>query len=79
MGGMEIVKTKATRKTYPREAQIGRHCSAEAWKRGLALRANGDTMTLMPPLVISETELDTVFLIARDALDATARHFGVME
>jgi putrescine aminotransferase len=77
MGGMEIVKNKATRESYPREDYIGRHCSAEAWRRGLAFRANGDTMTLMPPLVIKEAELDTVFAIAREALDATARHFGI--
>jgi putrescine---pyruvate transaminase len=77
MGGIEIVKDKATRAPYPRETYIGRHCSAEAWRRGLAFRANGDTMTLMPPLIISEAELDTVFSIARDSLDATARHFGV--
>ncbi|HUC49200.1 MAG TPA: aminotransferase [Xanthobacteraceae bacterium] len=77
MGGLEIVKNKAAREPYPRETYIGRHCSAEAWRRGLAFRANGDTMTLMPPLIISEAELDTVFSIARDSLDATARHFGV--
>jgi putrescine aminotransferase len=50
MGGLEIVKDKATREAYPREANIGQWCSAEALKRGLAFRANGDTMTLMPPL-----------------------------
>jgi len=79
MGGLEIVKDKATREAYPREANIGQRCSTEALNRGLAFRANGDTMTLMPPLVITEAELDTVFEIARAALDATARHLGVME
>jgi putrescine aminotransferase len=79
MGGLEIVKDKATREAYPREANIGQWCSTEALNRGLAFRANGDTMTLMPPLVITKAELDTVFEIARAALDATARHLGVME
>jgi putrescine---pyruvate transaminase len=79
MGGMEIVRDKATREAYPYEAYIGQSCSAEALQRGLAFRANRDTMTLMPPLVITKEQLDTVFEIARDALDATARRFGVME
>lgn len=78
MGGLEIVRDKATREAYPYEAKIGEACSAEALKRGLAFRANGDTMSLMPPLVITREQLDTVFDIAREALDATARRFGVI-
>ena len=78
MGGLEIVRNKATREAYDYEAHIGDHCSAEALKRGLAFRANGDTMSLMPPLVITTEQLDTVFDIAREALDATAKHFGVI-
>lgn len=76
MGGLEIVSDKATRESYPHEAHIGDVCSAEALKRGLAFRANGDTMSLMPPLIITTEQLDTVFDIAREALDATARQFG---
>lgn len=77
MGGLEIVRNRVTREAYPYEAKIGYHCSGEALKRGLAFRANGDTMSLMPPLVITRDELDTVFEIAREALDATAVAFGV--
>jgi putrescine---pyruvate transaminase len=79
MGGMEIVKDKAMREAYPREVHIGQVCSAEALQRGLAFRANRDTMTLMPPLVITKDQLDTVFDIASEALDATARRFGVIK
>ena len=53
-------------------------CTEEAGKRGLAFRANGDTMSLMPPLIITESQLDEVFDIAREALDATAKAFGVI-
>ena len=77
MGGMEIVKDKKTREPYAPDVHIGEVCSAEALKRGLAFRANGDTMSLMPPLVITTEQLDTVFDIAREALDATAHRFGV--
>ncbi|MCX5494352.1 aminotransferase [Kaistia dalseonensis] len=78
MGGLEIVKDKKTGESYLYEEHIGPYCSAEAMKRGLAFRANGDTMSLMPPLVITKDQLDTVFDIAREALDATAKHLGKM-
>ncbi|MCA0919535.1 aminotransferase [Pseudooceanicola nanhaiensis] len=78
MGGLEIVRDKTTREAYPYEAKIGAFCSEEAGKRGLAFRANGDTMSLMPPLIITESQLDEVFDIAREALDATAKAFGVI-
>lgn len=77
MGGMEIVADKKTREAYPYSAKIGSFCSGEALKRGLAFRANGDTMSLMPPLIITREQLDTVFDVAREALDATAAAFGV--
>jgi len=76
MGGLEIVADKKTREAYPYSAKIGNFCSGEALKRGLAFRANGDTMSLMPPLVITREQLDTVFDVAREALDATAAAFG---
>jgi adenosylmethionine-8-amino-7-oxononanoate aminotransferase len=34
-------------------------------------------MTLMPPLVTTLAELDFIFAVVRESLDATARHFGV--
>lgn len=78
MGGLEIVRDKATGEAFPYEDHVGDHCSAEALKRGLALRANGDTMSLMPPLVTTPDQIAEIFAIAREAIDATARHFGAM-
>jgi putrescine---pyruvate transaminase len=76
MGGLEIVKDKSKREPFPEDAKIGAFCSAEAMKRGLALRANGDTMCLSPPLIITEEQLDDVFEITREALNATSRSLG---
>jgi putrescine aminotransferase len=78
MGGLEIVKNKSSGESYQYAEHVGDICSAEAMKRGLALRANGDTMTLMPPLIITLDQLDTLFEIVREALDATARQLGVI-
>ena len=71
------MRNKTTREVFPSEQKIGEYCSAEALKRGLALRANGDTMTLMPPLIITPAQLEFVFGVAREALDATAHAYGM--
>jgi len=76
MAGFELASDPARRAPFDPDLHVGDHCSAEALKRGLAFRANGDTMTLMPPLIVSDEELDFIFEVARESLDATARHFG---
>ena len=75
--GMQLVKDKATRTLFDDSIRAGEKCSAEALERGLALRAVGDTMILMPPLVITRDEIDAVFAITRQALDATAQACGL--
>ena len=70
--GIQLVRDKAKREFFPEEALVGDHCSRAALERGLALRSIGDTMALMPPLIISAPELDEMFALTRAALDATA-------
>jgi beta-alanine--pyruvate transaminase len=41
----------------------------EALKRGLLVRATGDTIALSPPLIVSEQEIDELFDILRDVID----------
>jgi putrescine---pyruvate transaminase len=76
-GGMQLVADKRTRRLFESSARVGDRCSREALARGLALRSIGDTMALMPPLVITPEQINTVFDITLAALDATARHVGV--
>ncbi|MBS0418371.1 MAG: aminotransferase class III-fold pyridoxal phosphate-dependent enzyme [Proteobacteria bacterium] len=71
--GIQLVADKRARQMFDSSIRAGDRCSREALARGLALRSIGDTMALMPPLVITEEEIDTVFDITREALDATAR------
>jgi putrescine aminotransferase len=78
MAGFELSSDPARRTPFDSELKVGEHCSAEAMKRGLAFRANGDTVTLMPPLIVTDDEFDFIFAVARESLDATARHFGRM-
>jgi putrescine---pyruvate transaminase len=78
MGGFELARDRDKHEAFPEELQVGEYCSAEALKRGLAFRANGDTMTLMPPLIVTAEQLDFIFAVVRESLDATARKFGAM-
>jgi putrescine aminotransferase len=70
--GIQLVRDKAKREFFPESALVGDRCSREALARGLALRSIGDTMALMPPLIISASELDEMFALTRAALNATA-------
>jgi putrescine---pyruvate transaminase len=75
--GIQLVADKANRGLFPESALVGDRCSREALTRGLALRSIGDTMALMPPLIISAPEIDEMFELTRAALDATAKALGI--
>lgn len=77
--GIQLVADKETRRLFDESLRVGDRCSAEALQRGLALRAIGDTMALMPPLIITRPQVDEVFEITLEALDATARAFTAQE
>ncbi len=76
-GGIQLVADKRTRQLFESSARVGDRCSREALARGLALRSIGDTMALMPPLIITAEQIGTVFDITGEALDATARYLGM--
>jgi putrescine aminotransferase len=73
LAGIQLVADKKKRQFFDLEQRVGEHCSAEALSGGLALRAIGDTMALMPPLIITAAQIDEVIGIVRSALDATDR------
>jgi adenosylmethionine-8-amino-7-oxononanoate aminotransferase len=56
--GIDLVAEKATGRRHPWEDQRGRRACLTARKHGAILRPLGDTVVLMPPLSISEAELD---------------------
>jgi len=57
MGGIELVKDKATGEDYPYELKIGYKVCAEARRRGVLLRPLGSVIVLMPPLGIAKRDL----------------------
>jgi adenosylmethionine-8-amino-7-oxononanoate aminotransferase len=61
MGGVELVQDKKTREPYPFDERIGHQVIMAARKKGVMLRPLGDVIVLMPPLAVSQDELDLLF------------------
>lgn len=72
VGGVELVADKRTRRAFDPQAGVAARCVAAAQAEGLIVRhLAGDTVSLCPPLVISEAELDLLFERLGRALDGT--------
>jgi adenosylmethionine-8-amino-7-oxononanoate aminotransferase len=59
IAGIDIVKDRQTHETWPVEKQTGAAICLAARAHGLLTRPIGDTLVLMPPLCISDSELET--------------------
>ncbi len=60
MVGIELVANPKTKKSFEIKERIGHRVILEARKRGVIIRPLGDVIVLMPPLSISEKELNTL-------------------
>lgn len=58
MIGVELVKDRETKESFPMQDRTGRQVLKAAAARGLITRSLGDTMVFAPPLVINEGEID---------------------
>lgn len=66
MAAIEMVESKASRKTLPRGNELPLKVARAAYRRGAMVRVSGPNIILSPPLVITREEAD----ILVDALDA---------
>jgi 4-aminobutyrate--pyruvate transaminase len=72
IGGLELVASKASRRSFEPAKGVAPRCVRFAEEEGLIVRAVlGDVITLSPPLVISEEEIDELFDRLGRALDRT--------
>ena len=71
IGGINLVKAKATRQFFPPECRVGARVEAHALRHGLILRLVGDRIAFSPPLVITAEELQEMANRVRMALDDT--------
>jgi adenosylmethionine-8-amino-7-oxononanoate aminotransferase len=60
MVGIELVANPKTKKPFEIKERIGHRVILEARTRGVVIRPLGDVIVLMPPLSISEKELNTL-------------------
>jgi 4-aminobutyrate---pyruvate transaminase len=70
MGGLELSPDKSGRSTFSEPGKVGPRVSAELEKRGVILRAVGDSLAFCPPMVIDEDEIEQLFAPLGEALDA---------
>jgi L-2,4-diaminobutyrate transaminase len=73
MLGIELVKDRATKTAFPKEALVGRRLLKNLFGRGLISRALGDTLVFAPPLVIERREIDELVTKFKDGLEQIAR------
>ncbi len=74
MAGAEIVKNKATRESFAPVGKVGRMVVARAQDNGLIVRAIGDTISICPPLIIDDAQVEELFARLRKSLrEATAQ------
>lgn len=69
IGAVELVRDKATKAAFDAELRVGPRAVEIAMRRGLILRARGDILTICPPLIITEAEIDELFDILTATLD----------
>jgi adenosylmethionine-8-amino-7-oxononanoate aminotransferase len=58
MTGIELVAAKETKAPFPPQEQMGIKVIVEARRRGVIIRPLGDVIIIMPPLSITEGELE---------------------
>ncbi|MBM4405682.1 MAG: adenosylmethionine--8-amino-7-oxononanoate transaminase [Chloroflexi bacterium] len=58
MVGIELVADRATKRSFPAAERMGWRSCLAAREKGVFVRPLGDVIILMPPLCISEAELD---------------------
>ena len=72
MGGIEIVKDKASKESFPFDWTIGSRLCSSMRPKGVMLRPLGDCVVIMPPIAIDlellEKLLEIVYRAAKDKL-----------
>jgi adenosylmethionine---8-amino-7-oxononanoate aminotransferase len=76
VAGIELVRDRARRESFPSAQRVGMQVIKEARTRGVMLRPLGDVIVLLPPLAISDDEMALLLDVTYDSIDAVARRLG---
>jgi adenosylmethionine-8-amino-7-oxononanoate aminotransferase len=71
MVGIELVKDKDTRESFSLNQRIGMKVCSKAREEGLIIRPLGDLVVLMPPLCVSDGEINRIVEITADSIKKT--------
>ncbi|HLI12591.1 MAG TPA: aspartate aminotransferase family protein [Alphaproteobacteria bacterium] len=71
IGGLELVKDKATREPFQPADGVGAYAAKRAQEHGVITRAMGDSLGFSPPLIITESQIDDMLARVGKALDET--------
>ena len=80
IGAVELVADKASKKPFDPAAGVGAFLAKRAHHHGLIIRALGETIAFCPPLIINESEIDSMlerFSCALDDTTAMVRERGL--
>ena len=72
IGALEIVADKKSKKSFDLKQMVGFQCMEFANHHGLIIRAIGDNIAFCPPLIINESQIDSIFDKIELALNETA-------
>jgi L-2,4-diaminobutyrate transaminase len=76
MAAVELVANRRTRAAFDPALRVGARIMRHAQEAGLMLRARGEVVTLAPPFVITEAEIDEMVAILRAAVEKTMGEIG---
>ena len=74
MTGIEMVRDRGTKEGYDLAQRMGHRVTLEARRRGVIIRPLGDVMVLMPPLSITDDEIDLLVDATGEAIRAVTEH-----
>lgn len=73
MAGIELVRNRKTGEPFDAKEKIGAKVIERARNKGVMLRPLGSVVVLMPPLVISDKELNLLLDVTYESIDETIK------
>jgi adenosylmethionine-8-amino-7-oxononanoate aminotransferase len=70
MAAVELVADRAAKKPFEASEKVGERVRKEMFNRGLYTRVRDDVICLAPPLVTTDTQIDRIVQIIREAVEA---------
>ncbi|KQV22653.1 aminotransferase [Pseudomonas sp. Root329] len=69
MAALEFVADKQTREPFPAQLKVAGQVAEALQRRGVLLRALGDTLVMAPPLIIDATQIEVILKAVAESLD----------